>query len=46
MVREAIARYLDDETRFAEAGRLALAAAGDFVLPGQVWDDVEIALKS
>ena len=48
LVREAVDRFLDDETRFAEAIKLGLAAAenGDFVASEEVWAGVERALKS
>ena len=48
LVREAVDRFLDDETRFAEAVKLGLAAAenGDFVASEEVWAGIERALKS
>jgi len=48
LVREAVDRFLDDETRFAEAIKLGLAAAenGNFVASEEVWAGVERALKS
>jgi predicted transcriptional regulator len=48
LVREAVDRFLEEETRFAEAVRLGLAAAenGDFVASDEVWASVERALKS
>ena len=47
LVREAVDRFLDDESRFSEAVRLGLAAAdnGDFVASDEVWASVERALK-
>ena len=48
VAREAIARFLSDETRFAEAVKLGVAAAdrGDFVPAEKVWEDVERILQS
>jgi predicted transcriptional regulator len=48
LVREAVDRFLEEETRFAEAVRLGLAAAenSDFVASVEVWASVERALKS
>jgi predicted transcriptional regulator len=48
LVREAVDRFLEEETRFAEAVRLGLAAAenGDFVASDEVRASVERALKS
>jgi predicted transcriptional regulator len=48
LVREAVDRFLEEETRFAEAVRLGLVAAenGDFVASDEVWASVERALKS
>jgi predicted transcriptional regulator len=48
MAREAIARFLDDEARFAEAVKLGIAAAdrGDFVPADKVWESVEQVLRS
>ena len=48
LVREVIARFLDDETRFAEAVKLGVVAAeeGDFVSSDEVWANVERTLKS
>ncbi|HWD60103.1 MAG TPA: hypothetical protein VG308_17595 [Stellaceae bacterium] len=48
LAADAVARYLDEERRFAEAVRRGIAAAdrGDFVAPDEVWARVERALKS
>jgi predicted transcriptional regulator len=48
VAQEAIARFLDDETRFAEAVKLGIAAAdrGDFVSAEKVWEEVERILQS
>ena len=48
IVREAVARYLDNERRFAEAVRLGIAAAdrGEFMEPEEVWAGVEQTLQS
>ena len=44
---EAIARFLSEETRFAEAVKLGVAAdRGDFVPAEKVWEDVERILQS
>ena len=48
IAQEAIARYLNNETRFAEAVRLGIAAAdqGEFIAPEEVWAGVESILQS
>jgi predicted transcriptional regulator len=48
VAQEAITRFLDDETRFAEAVKLGIAAAarGDFVSAEKVWEDAERILQS
>jgi predicted transcriptional regulator len=48
VVQEAIARFLDDESRFADAVNRGIAAAdrGEFVAAEKVWDDVESILRS
>jgi predicted transcriptional regulator len=48
IIREAIDRYLDDETRFAAAVMAGVEAAdrGDFVPAEEVWDRVERTLRS
>jgi predicted transcriptional regulator len=48
IVGEAIARFLDDEARFAEAVKLGVAAAdrGDFAPSDEVWAGVERILQS
>jgi predicted transcriptional regulator len=48
VVREAVARFLDDDTRFAEAVQRGIAAAdrGEFVPAEQVWEGVENILQS
>ncbi len=45
---DAVARYLDDERRFAEAVSRGIAAAdrGDFVAADEVWARVERVLKA
>jgi predicted transcriptional regulator len=42
VAQEAITRFLNDETRFAEAVKLGIAAADrdDFVSAEKVWEDV------
>ena len=48
VAQEAIAQFLSDETRFAEAVKRGVAAAdcGDFVPAEKVWEDVERILLS
>jgi len=48
IAQEAIARYLDNETRFAEAVKLGIAAAdrGELVASEEVWAGVESVLRS
>lgn len=48
LAAEAVARYLDDEARFAEMVRDGIAAAdrGEFVAPEEVWARAERILKS
>jgi predicted transcriptional regulator len=48
LAAEAIARYLDDEARFAEMVRDGIAAAdrGEFVASDEVWARAERILKS
>jgi predicted transcriptional regulator len=48
VVQEAIARFLDDEARFAEAVKRGVAAAdhGEFVATDKVWEGVERILRS
>ena len=48
IAQEAIARYLDNETRFAEAVRLGIAAAdrGEFIASEEAWAGVERILQS
>ena len=48
IAQEAIARYLDNETRFAEAVRLGIAAAdrGEFIASEEGWAGVERILQS
>ena len=47
VVRDAIDRFLNDESRFAEAVQAGVAAAdrGDFLSSEEVWAKVERALK-
>lgn len=47
LAREAIARYLDEEARFAEAVALGIAAAdrGEWVPAEAVWEGVEQILR-
>ena len=47
-LNEGITRFLDEETRFAEAVKLGIAAAdrGDFVSAEKVWEHVERILQS
>ena len=48
LVEEAVARFLGEEARFAEAVSLGLQAAerGDFIPSDEVWAGVERTLKS
>jgi len=48
LAAEAVARYLDDEARFAEMVPHGIAAAdrGEFVAPDKVWARAERILKS
>jgi predicted transcriptional regulator len=48
LAREAIARHLDDDARFAEAVKRGVVAAdwGDFVPSDEVWASVERILQS
>ena len=48
LAREAMERYLQDESRFLSAVRTGqnAAARGEFVEPAEVWAGVERALKS
>lgn len=48
LAQEAIARFLDEEARFAEAVRLGIESAdrGDFVPSEQVWESIERILQS
>jgi predicted transcriptional regulator len=48
LAAQAIARYLDEEVRFAEAVRLGIKAAesGDFVVADQAWARIERILTS
>jgi len=45
---DAVARFLDEENRFAKAVALGIAAAdrGDFIEADDVWDRVEQVLKT
>ena len=48
LAQDAVARYLDDEARFADAVRLGIAAAdrGEFVAGDAVWESIERILQS
>jgi predicted transcriptional regulator len=48
LAQEAVSRFLDEDTRFAEAVKLGIAAAdrGEFVPAEQVWEGVERILRS
>jgi predicted transcriptional regulator len=48
VVKEAIARLLDEDARFAEAVKRGIAAAdrGEFVTAEKVWEGVERILRS
>jgi predicted transcriptional regulator len=48
VAQEAITRFLNDETRCAEAAKLGIAAAdrGEFLPAEKVWEDVERILQS
>jgi predicted transcriptional regulator len=48
VVKEAIARLLDEDTRFAEAVKRGVTAAdrGEFVTAERVWEGVERILRS
>lgn len=47
LAAEAVARYIDEERRFAEAVKRGIEAAdrGDFVTSDEVWARVERVLK-
>ena len=48
LAADAVARYLDDERRFAEAVKRGINAAdrGDFVASDEVWAQVERVVKT